>query len=50
MSPTATLNAILLMAMIAAWEDRDVMTVDVLNTFIQTIILDGIKRIIMKVT
>ena len=50
MSPTAGINSIFLIAMIAAWEDRDVMMADVPNAFIQTNMPDGNECVIMKIT
>jgi hypothetical protein len=52
-SPTASLEGILLTAVIDAKEGRDVMTADVPNAFIQTTMpktKDGETRVIMKIT
>ena len=52
-SPTASLESILLTAVIDAKEGRDVMTADVPNAFIQTEmpeVEDGEERVIMKIT
>jgi hypothetical protein len=52
-SPTASIEAIFLLAAIDAHEGRDVMTADVPNAFIQTEIpkvKPGDDRVIMKIT
>ena len=51
-SPTASLDSILLTAMIDAHENRDIMTTDVPNAFIQTPMeyKEGEEKIIMKIT
>jgi hypothetical protein len=52
-SPTATLESIMLTAMIDAYEGRDVMTNDVPNAFIQALLpptKPGDPRVIMKIT
>ena len=51
-SPTVTLESIMLTAVIEAFEGRDVMTADVPNAFIQTVIPEdhSDERIIMKIT
>ena len=52
-SPTAALESIMLTAVIEAHEGRDVMTVDIPNTFIQTEMPEreeGEERVIMKIT
>ena len=51
-SPTASLESIILTAMIDAREGRDVMSADVPNAFVQTDldIKEGEERIIMKIT
>ena len=52
-SPTASLEAIMLTAVIDAKEGRDVMTADIPNAFIQTKlpdIKDGEDRAILKIT
>lgn len=53
MSPTATLEALFITAVIDAHEGRDVMTADVPNAFIQAKmpeVKDGEERVIMKIT
>ena len=53
MSPTAALESIFLTAVIEAKEERDIMTCDIPNAFIQTEMSDikeGQERIIMKIT
>ena len=51
-SPTAGLESLILMAVIDVEEERDIMTSDVLNAFIQTLIPveEGKDRVIMKIT
>ena len=52
-SPTALLESVMLTAAVDAHENRDVMTADVPNAFVQTGIpktKDGEDRIIMKIT
>ena len=52
-SPTAALESIMLTAVVDAKEERDVMTADVPNAFIQTEmppLEDGEERVIMKIT
>ena len=52
-SPTAALESIMITAVIDAHEERDIMTADVPNAFIQTKIPDpkkGEEKIIMKIT
>ncbi len=52
-SPTAALESIMLTAIIDAFENRDVMTADVPNAFIQTMMPEpkpGEDRVIMKIT
>ena len=52
-SPTASLEAIMLTAVIDAKEGRDVMTADIPNAFIQTKlpdIKDGEDRVVLKIT
>ena len=52
-SPTASLESIMLTAVIDAYENRDIMTGDVPNIFVQTQIPEsekGNERIIMKIT
>ena len=52
-SPTAALESILITAVIDAKERRDVMTADVPNAFIQTVMpkpKDGQARVMMKIT
>ena len=52
-SPTATLEGILLTLTIDAHENRDVMSADVRNSFIQTEMLEikqGEERVMMKIT
>ena len=52
-SPTATLESIMLTAVIDAFEHRDVMYNDIPNAFIQApmpTIKDGEERVIMKIT
>ena len=52
-SPTTALESIMLTAIIDAFENRDVMTVDVPNAFIQTMMPEpkpGEDRVIMKIT
>jgi hypothetical protein len=52
-SPTASLESIMLTAVVDAKEDRDVMTADVPNAFIQTAmpkLMKGEERVIMKIT
>ena len=52
-SPTAALESIMLTAVIDAYEERDVMTVDIPNAFIQTKMPEtkaGEERVIMKIT
>ena len=53
MSPTAALESIFLTAVIEAKEERDIMTCDIPNAFIQAempSIKDGQERVIMKIT
>ena len=53
MSPTASLESILLTAVIDAHEERDVMTCDIPNAFIQAEmpeVRDGKERVYMKIT
>jgi hypothetical protein len=50
-SPTASLESIFLTSIIAAKEERDIMTADIPNTFIQTLrpeLEEGQERAIMK--
>ena len=52
-SPTVSLESIYITAVIDAFEERDVMSADVPNAFIQTLmppIEDGEDRVIMKIT
>ena len=52
-SPTAALESILITAVIDAKERQDVMTADVLNAFIQTVMpkpKEGEARVMMKIT
>jgi hypothetical protein len=52
-SPTASLESIFLTAMVDAKEGRDIMTADIPNAFIQTMMPkegNGIERVIMKIT
>jgi hypothetical protein len=52
-SPTAALESIMLTAVIVAHEERDVMTCDIPNTFIQALmpeVKDGDERVMMKIT
>ena len=52
-SPTVSLNSIMVLAAIDAKENRDVMTADVPNAFVQTQMpqtKDGEERVIMKIT
>ena len=52
-SPTAALESILLTAVIDAHEGRDVMTCDIPNAFVQTVMPEkkaGEERVIMKIT
>lgn len=52
-SPTAALESIMLTAIVDASEGRDVMTCDIPNAFIQTLlpkVEDGDERVIMKIT
>ena len=52
-SPTASLESIFLTAIIDAIEGRDVMTADIPNAFIQTVmppVEDGDERVVMKIT
>ena len=51
-SPTVSLESLMLTAVIDAHEERDVMTADVPNAFIQTELpkIDGEDRTIMKIT
>ena len=51
-SPTASLEAIFLTVIIDADEERDIMTTDIPNAFIQTPmeIKEGEERVIMKIT
>ena len=52
MSPTASTESLFLLAIIDAYERRDVMVNDVPNAFIQApnVIKDGRDRLIMKIT
>jgi len=49
-SPTAALESIFLTNIIDAKEERDVMSADVPNTFIQTLMPDDNKKVTMKIT
>jgi hypothetical protein len=52
-SPTAALESIMLTAVIDAHEERDVMTCDIPNAFIQALmpkVKDGDERVMMKIT
>jgi hypothetical protein len=52
-SPTAALESIMLTAVIDAHEERDLMTCDIPNAFIQALmpeVKDGDKRVMMKIT
>jgi hypothetical protein len=52
-SPTAALKSIMLTAVIDAHEERDVMTCDIPNAFIQALmpeVKDGDGRVLMKIT
>jgi hypothetical protein len=49
-SSAASLESIFLTAILDAKEDRDVMTADVPNAFIQTDMPEGKERVIMKIT
>jgi hypothetical protein len=52
-SPTAALKSIMLTAVIDAHEERDVMTCDIPNAFIQALmpkVKDGDERVMMKIT
>ena len=49
-SPTASLEAINATCVIDAYEERDVMTVDIPNAFIQTPMPEGEEKVIMKIT
>jgi hypothetical protein len=49
-SPTVSLESILLTAVIDEKEERDIMTVDVPNAFIQTALPQGEERVTMKIT
>ena len=49
-SPTASLESLMLTAIVDAKEKRDVMTGDVPNAFIQAEAPEGDERIIMKIT
>ena len=51
-SPTVAVESLMLTAVIDAHEERDVMSADVPNTFIQTKLpkIDGEDRVIMKIT
>jgi hypothetical protein len=52
-SPTAALESIMLTAVIDAHEERDVMTCDIPNAFIQALmpkVEDGDERVMMKIT
>jgi hypothetical protein len=52
-SPTAALESIMLIAVINAHEERNMMTCDIPNAFIQALMLevkDGDKRVMMKIT
>ena len=52
-STTASLQAIVLTAIINAYEGQDIMVLDVTNTFIQTNMTpnkDGEEKVIMKIT
>jgi hypothetical protein len=48
-SPTALIEAIMITAAIKAHENRDIMTVDIPNAFVQTEIESRDERIIMKI-
>jgi hypothetical protein len=52
-SPTAALEIIMLTAVIDAHEERDVMTCNIMNAFIQALmpkVKDGDERVMMKLT
>ena len=52
-SPTAALESIMLTAVIDAHEERNVMTCNILNAFIQALmpeVKDGDERVMMKIT
>jgi hypothetical protein len=52
-SPTAALESIMLTALIDAHEERDIMTCDIPNAFIQALmtkVKDGDERVMMKFT
>jgi hypothetical protein len=52
-SPTAALESIMLTAVIDAHKERNVMTCDILNAFIQALmteVKDGDERVMMKIT
>ena len=52
-SPTASLESVMIMAVIDAHEERDVMTADIPNAFVQTGVPEleeGEDHIIMKIT
>ena len=52
-SPTAALESIMLTAVIDATEERDIMTCDIPNAFIQALmpeVKDGNERVMMKIT
>jgi hypothetical protein len=52
-SPTAALESIMLTAVIEAHEERDVITCDIPNAFIQALmpeVKDGNERVMMKIT
>ena len=52
-SPTAALESIMLTAVIDAHEERDIMTCDIPNAFIQALmpeVKDGEERVMMKIT
>ena len=48
-SPTASTEAVLITGVIDAKQNRDVMTLDIPNAFVQTKIPEGEEKIIMKI-